>query len=109
MAWSSSKEKGALGVVKYPMLSDIGGKIARRYGCLIEDGNDEGVAFRATYIIDPKGILRHVSINDLPVGRNPDEVLRLVKALQHADTYGEECPASWKPGDKAIVPGINKE
>lgn len=64
------------------MLSDIGGKIAKQYGCLIEDGDDAGVAFRATYIIDPKGILRHYSINDLPLGRNPDEVLRLVQGLQ---------------------------
>lgn len=109
MAWSTSKEKGALGAVNYPMLSDLGGKIARKYGCLIEDGQEEGIALRATYIIDPKGILRHLSINDLPVGRNPDEILRLVKALQHVDEFGEVCPANWKPGDKAIVPGAPSE
>ncbi len=59
-----------------PVLSDIGGHIAKSYGCLIEEGGDKGVAFRATYIIDPKGIVRHISVSDLPVGRNPDEVPR---------------------------------
>ena len=64
-----------------PMLSDLSHQISRDYGCLIEDGPDAGISFRATYIIDKSGVLRHISVNDLPVGRNPDETLRLVKAF----------------------------
>lgn len=65
-----------------PMLSDLTKKISRDYGCLIEeDQNDSGVTLRATYIIDREGKLRHISLSDLPVGRNVDEVLRLVKGF----------------------------
>ena len=78
-----------------PMVSDITKQIAKDYGCLIEDGDDAGVAFRATYIIDKEGILRQYSINDLPVGRNVDEVLRLVKGYQYTDEHGEVCPSGW--------------
>ena len=80
------------------MLSDLSHNISRDYGCLIQDGGDSGIAFRATYIIDKAGILRHMCINDLPVGRNADEYIRLVSAFQYTDEYGEVCPASWKPG-----------
>jgi peroxiredoxin (alkyl hydroperoxide reductase subunit C) len=58
---------------------------------------------RATFIIDTTGVIRHKSINDLPVGRNVDEVLRLVKAFQFVDKHGEVCPASWKPGDPTVI------
>ena len=64
-----------------PMVSDITKSISKSYGALIESGGDEGIAFRATYIIDREGVLRHMSISDLPVGRNVDEVLRLVQAF----------------------------
>lgn len=75
MEWTKkSRKEGGLGEMNMPMLSDIDKSIAKNYGCLIDEGADNGVAFRATYIIDPKGILRHISISDLPVGRNPDEV-----------------------------------
>ena len=86
-----------------PLISDINKDIAKSYGCLCEDGGDEGVAYRATYIIDAKGIVRHSSINDLPVGRNPDEYLRLVKAFQFVDEHGEVCPANWQPGQKTMI------
>ena len=92
------RKKGGLGPMEIPIVGDISKNIAKDYGCLIEEGGDEGVAFRATYIIDDKGILRHMSINDLPVGRNADEIFRLVEAFQFTDKYGEVCPASWKPG-----------
>ena len=92
------RKKGGLGPMQIPMLSDLSHQISRDYGCLIEDGDDAGVSFRATYIIDGKGILRHMSINDLPVGRNADEFIRLVQAFQYTDEYGEVCPASWQPG-----------
>ena len=92
-----------------PLLSDLTKQISRAFGCLIEDGDDAGVAYRATFIIDGKGILRHQSISDLPVGRNVDEVLRLVKAFQYTDEFGEVCPASWKPGAPTMVPDVDSE
>ena len=64
-----------------PLVADVTKSIARSYGCLIEGGEDAGVAFRATYIIDKNLKVRHISISDLPVGRNVDETLRLVKAF----------------------------
>ena len=86
-----------------PLISDITKEIAKAFGCLCEDG-DPGVAYRATYIIDPNGIVRHTSVNDLPVGRNPDEYLRMVKAFQYVDKHGEVCPANWQPGEKSMIP-----
>jgi alkyl hydroperoxide reductase subunit AhpC len=99
-----SRKDGGLGEMDIPLVSDINKTISRDYGCLCEDGDDVGVSYRATYIIDPKGIVRHSSINDLPVGRNPDEYLRLVKAFQFVDTHGEVCPANWQPGEKTMIP-----
>ena len=92
------RKKGGLGEMQIPMLADVSKDISKDYGCLIEDGGDAGVAFRATYIIDKEGILRHQTISDLPVGRNADEFIRLVQAFQYTDEYCEVCPASWKPG-----------
>lgn len=89
-----------------PLLADINKTIATSYGCLCEDGDQ--VAYRATYIIDEKGRVRHSSINDLPVGRNPDEYLRLVKAFQFTDKHGEVCPANWQPGAKTMIPDPSK-
>lgn len=96
------RKKGGLGKMEIPLIADINKQIARDYGCLIEDGDDAGVAFRATYIIDKDQVVRHISISDLPVGRNVDETIRLVKAFQHTDEFGEVCPASWKPGAKTM-------
>jgi alkyl hydroperoxide reductase subunit AhpC len=98
------RKKGGLGKMDIPLLADVTKSISKNYGCLIDEGEDAGVAFRATYIIDGNGILRHQSISDLPVGRNVDEVLRLVKAFKYTDEFGEVCPASWKPGQATIVP-----
>ena len=89
-----SRKEGGLGSMDIPLISDLNKEIAKAYGCLCEDG-DVGVAYRATYIIDKEGILRHISISDLPVGRSVDEVIRLVKAFQYTDEFGEVCPASW--------------
>ena len=89
-----------------PLLADPTHNIGRDYGCLIE-GDDEnaGVTMRATYIIDKQGVLRHMQINDLPVGRNAAEILRLVEAFQYTDEYGEVCPSTWKgKGDPTMVP-----
>jgi alkyl hydroperoxide reductase subunit AhpC len=103
-----SRKEGGLGPMDIPLVSDINKVISKAYGCLCEDGGDIGVSYRATYIIDAKGIVRHSSINDLPVGRNPDEYLRLVKAFQYVDIHGEVCPANWQPGQKTMIPDPKK-
>jgi len=95
------RAEGGLGKMNIPILADTTRSIATTYGCLKED---EGIAFRATYIIDGNGILRHLSINDLPVGRNVDEVLRLVQAFKFADENGDVCPEKWTPGSKTMKP-----
>ena len=81
--------------MKIPMLADTTKQISSDFGCLIDDGDDAGVAFRATYIMNPQGVIRHISISDLPVGRNVEEVLRLVQAFQYSDEHGEVCPSGW--------------
>ena len=88
--------------MQIPLISDVDQSIAKSYGCLIKDGPNAGVSLRATFIIDKKGILRQFSVNDLQVGREVKEVLRLVQAFQHFDEHGEVCPASWKPGDASM-------
>jgi alkyl hydroperoxide reductase subunit AhpC len=93
------RSEGGLGDMDIPMLSDLTKTISSDYGVLTPDG---AISFRGTFIIDKSGILRHSSVNDLPVGRNPDETLRLVKAFQHVDEHGEVCPANWNPGKKAM-------
>ena len=102
-----SRKEGGLGDMDIPLIADITKSIAKSYNCLCDVG-DEGVAYRATYIIDKEGIVRHMSVNDLPVGRNPDEYLRLVKAFQFVDVHGEVCPAGWQPGEKTMVPDAKK-
>lgn len=101
------RKEGGLGNMDIPLVSDLNKEISKAYGCLCEDG-DVGVSYRATYIIDKKGIVRHSSINDLPVGRNPDEYLRLVKAFLYVDEHGEVCPANWQPGHKTMIPDPKK-
>ena len=94
--------------MEIPLISDLNKNISKAYGCLCEDGEDEGVSYRATYIIDRNGTVKHSSINDLPVGRNPDEYLRLVKAFQFVEEHGEVCPAGWQPGQKTLIPDAKK-
>mmetsp|Transcript_14493 Transcript_14493/g.39544 ORF Transcript_14493/g.39544 Transcript_14493/m.39544 type:complete len:122 (+) Transcript_14493:2-367(+) len=103
LQWAKAeRKKGGLGGCNFPLLSDLSHKIAKDYDVLIEEGGDAGVALRGLFIIYGKGILRSSIINDLPVGRNPEEVLRLVQAFQFTDEHGEVCPASWKPGSKSM-------
>ncbi|EPY41265.1 cytosolic tryparedoxin peroxidase, trypanosomatid typical 2-Cys peroxiredoxin [Angomonas deanei] len=87
--------------MKIPILADKKKDIATAYGVLKED---EGVAYRGVFIIDPKGNLRQFTVNDLPVGRNVEEVLRLVKAFQFVEKHGEVCPANWHPGSATMKP-----
>lgn len=91
--------KGGVGPLTYPLVSDITHSICRAYGV---EHAELGVAYRATFIIDEAGIVRAQMINDLPIGRNIDEILRLVDALQYHKEHGEVCPAGWGKGDAAM-------
>uniref|UniRef100_A0A6M2CPV6 thioredoxin-dependent peroxiredoxin n=1 Tax=Rhipicephalus microplus TaxID=6941 RepID=A0A6M2CPV6_RHIMP len=102
LAWANTPRKsGGLGGVNIPMLSDLNKTISRDYGVLVENA---GVALRGLFIIDPKGVVRQITINDLPVGRSVDETLRLVKAFQFVEKHGEVCPAGWQPDSPTIKP-----
>ncbi|KAI5479401.1 peroxiredoxin (alkyl hydroperoxide reductase subunit C) [Pseudohyphozyma bogoriensis] len=96
LAWANTKrDQGGLGPdLKLKLLADTNHKISKDYGVLIEDA---GVALRGLFLIDPKGTLRQITINDLPVGRSVDETIRLIKAFQFTDEHGEVCPANWEP------------
>jgi alkyl hydroperoxide reductase subunit AhpC len=103
LAWCNTpRNQGGLGKINFPLCSDLTKSIAHDYGILIEDGPNAGVSLRGLFIIDEKGILRQITVNDLPVGRSVDEVLRLIKAFQFTDQHGEVCPANWKPGSKTM-------
>lgn len=104
LAWTNTpRKKGGLGSMNIPLLADKTCEIAKTYGVLLEE---EGVAFRGLFIVDDKGILRQITVNDLPVGRSVDETLRLVQAFQFTDRHGEVCPAGWKPGQETMKPDV---
>jgi len=106
LAWKSTPvEKGGLGQIRFPMVADLTKSIARDYDVLIR----ESVALRGTFLIDRKMVVRHQVVNDLPLGRNVDEAIRLVDALQFFEKNGEVCPAGWakgKPGMKPTTEGV---
>ncbi|MEQ6340594.1 MAG: peroxiredoxin [Gammaproteobacteria bacterium] len=106
LAWKNTPvNNGGLGQVKFPMVADLTKSIARDYDVLINDA----VALRGTFLIDRDGIVRHQVVNDLPLGRNVDEAIRMVDALQFFEQHGEVCPAGWqkgKPGMKASTAGV---
>uniref|UniRef100_A0A8C6Q8T1 Thioredoxin-dependent peroxide reductase, mitochondrial n=1 Tax=Nothobranchius furzeri TaxID=105023 RepID=A0A8C6Q8T1_NOTFU len=104
LAWVNTPRKaGGLGNIHIPLLSDLNKQISRDYGVLLEG---PGIALRwGLFIIDPNGVVKHMSVNDLPVGRSVEETLRLVKAFQFVETHGEVCPASWTP-DSPTVNGV---
>jgi len=109
LSWASTARKdGGLGSVQIPLFSDKNHKLSKDYGVLLED---EGVALRGLFIIDPSGTVRQITINDLPVGRSVDETLRLVDAFQFTEKYGEVCPANWNAGGDTIKadPKASKE
>lgn len=96
LAWcEKSRKEGGLGTMKIPILSDLTHQISKDYGVYLDEA---GHSLRGLFIIDNKGILRQITVNDLPVGRSVDETLRLVQAFQFTDKHGEVCPAGWKPG-----------
>lgn len=98
-AWRNTAiEKGGIGAVSYTMAADVNHDICRSYD--VEEAG--GVAFRGAFIIDKEGNVRSQVVNDLPLGRNIDELIRLVEALQFTDEHGEVCPAGWNKGDKGM-------
>ncbi|XP_071994095.1 peroxiredoxin-4 isoform X1 [Engystomops pustulosus] len=102
LAWiNTPRKQGGLGPMKIPLLSDLTHQISKDYGVYLED---QGHTLRGLFIIDDKGVLRQITMNDLPVGRSVDETLRLVQAFQYTDKHGEVCPAGWKPGSETIIP-----
>lgn len=101
-AWlNTPKAKGGIQGVTYPIVSDMNRTIARDYDVLIEN---EGIAYRGLFIIDKQGIIRHQVINDLPLGRNVEEVIRMLDALVFFEENGEVCPANWQKGLKSMKP-----
>lgn len=101
LAWKNTPvNQGGIGNVQYPLVADIKKSIATDYDVLF----DESIALRGLFLIDKDGVVRHQVVNDLPLGRNVDEAIRIVDALQHVEKYGEVCPAGWKPGDDAMDP-----
>jgi len=113
LAWlMTPKNKGGIEGVTYPLVADTSKTIATNYGVLGGEYsyNEEGelefegnaIAFRGTFLIDKDGVVRQETINDLPLGRNIDEMIRLVDALQHVEKFGEVCPANWEEGKEAM-------
>lgn len=99
LAWKNTpREKGGIGHVKFPLVADLSKDIAREYGVLFNNA----VALRGLFLIDREGVVRHALINDLPLGRNIDEALRILDALQFHETHGEVCPANWKDGEEGM-------
>ncbi len=99
LAWKNTPiEKGGIGQVKFPMVADLTKSIARDYDVLLNDA----IAFRGTFMIDKKGIVRHQIVNDLPLGRNIDEALRMIEALNFTEENGEVCPAGWQKGQSGM-------
>lgn len=95
------REQGGVGPLGYPLVSDLDKAISTAYGVLLEK---PGVSLRGVFIIDKNGILRHITINDLPLGRDVDEILRVLDAIQFNEQYGEVCPANWKKGEEGMKP-----
>lgn len=116
-AWlNMPKNQGGIQGVTYPIVADVNKSIASRYDILAGerwdsesqewnfDNNQDHVAYRALFLIDKEGIVQHETINNMSLGRNVDEVLRIIDALQHVERYGEVCPANWHKGNDAMKP-----
>ncbi|MCU0560391.1 MAG: peroxiredoxin [Desulfobacterales bacterium] len=100
-AWRNTPvAEGGIGPVQFPMVADVKHAITRAYG--IE--HPDGVALRASFLIDQRGVVQHQVVNNLPLGRDVDEMLRVVDALQFSEEHGEVCPAGWHKGDAGMKP-----
>lgn len=95
------REKGGIGAVQFPMVADVKHTICQAYGI---EHPEAGVALRASFLIDRDGVVQHQMVNNLPLGRNVEEMLRMVDALQYFEKHGEVCPANWKKGEPAMKP-----
>jgi len=105
LAWSKTPRKeGGLGKLSIPLLADITKKIARDYGVLVNDA----IALRGLFIINPQGTVQYSVVHDLGIGRNVEETLRVLKALQEVAKTGEVCPANWAPGKSTMKPDPEK-
>ncbi len=104
-AWRNTPVKsGGIGEVGYPLIADTDHSVAQSYGV---EHPEAGVAFRGAFIIDRDGIVRSQIVNDLPIGRNVDEILRVIDAIQFHEEHGEVCPAGWNKGDKGMKPSTS--
>jgi peroxiredoxin (alkyl hydroperoxide reductase subunit C) len=102
-AWHDASE--TIKKIQYPMLADPTGHLSRAFGVHIEE---EGLAYRGTFVIDPEGKIKIAEIHDNGIGRNADELLRKVQAAQFVASHPNEvCPAKWKPGEKTLKPGLD--
>jgi peroxiredoxin (alkyl hydroperoxide reductase subunit C) len=101
LAWRDTEvRQGGIGNIRYPLVSDLTKEIARAYGVL----HNDSVTLRGLFLIDREGVVRHAVVNDLPLGRNVDEALRMLDALKHTEEHGEVCPANWREGEEAMKP-----
>jgi len=99
LAWrNTDRKKGGIGDIAYPLVADLSKKITYDYGVM----HDAGIAFRGLFLIDKEGVVQHQLINNLPLGRNIDEALRMVDALQFHEKNGEVCPANWTKGEDGM-------
>ncbi|MBK8976345.1 MAG: peroxiredoxin [Planctomycetes bacterium] len=99
-AWRKTKvENGGIGEIRYPLVADLTKSIAADYDVLTGDG---AVAYRGLFLIDENGLVRHQLVNDLPLGRNVEEAIRMVDALSFHQEHGEVCPANWSKGKKGM-------
>ena len=102
LAWiNTPRSDGGLGGLDYPLISDLNKSISRDYDVLFDDG---GIAFRGLFLIDKDGVVQHQLVNNLSLGRNVEETLRMIDALQFVENHGEVCPANWNPGDATMKP-----
>lgn len=100
-AWKNTPvEQGGIGNIQYPLVADLTKRISRDYGVLL----NKAIALRGLFLIDKEGVVQHALVNNLPLGRNVDEALRMVDALQYTEKHGEVCPANWKQGEEAMKP-----
>ena len=100
-AWKNTPvDKGGIGNIQYPLVADLTKQISADYGVLFNGA----IALRGLFLIDKEGIVRHALVNDLPLGRNVDEALRVLNALQFHEKHGDVCPANWREGEDAMKP-----
>ena len=102
-AWANTpKEQGGIQGVTYPLVADINKEISAKFDVLADEG--DRVAYRGLFLIDREGIVRHMLVNDMPLGRSIEEAIRVVDALQHFEQFGEVCPMGWHKGQDAMQP-----